>query len=53
MCSSKNTLTTGTSGTQLDRPALEQMRQDAKVALFDAIYFLTFLTFIAHSRNIL
>jgi site-specific DNA recombinase len=30
----------GYSSTQLDRPALEQLRQDAKTALFDAIYFL-------------
>src|SRR5260370_42317581 len=29
----------GISGTLLDRPALEQLRQDAKVDLFDRIYF--------------
>ncbi len=30
----------GHSGTRLDRPALEQMRQDLKTKLFDVIYFL-------------
>jgi DNA invertase Pin-like site-specific DNA recombinase len=30
----------GYSGSELDRPALDQMRQDAKIGLFDAIYFL-------------
>jgi len=30
----------GYSGSELDRPALDQMRRDAKLALFDAIYFL-------------
>jgi len=30
----------GYSGSELDRPALDQMRLDAKIALFDAIYFL-------------
>jgi len=30
----------GYSGSELDRPALDQMRLDAKLALFDAIYFL-------------
>jgi len=30
----------GYSGSELDRPALDQMRQDAKIALFDTIYFL-------------
>src|SRR6266851_5036596 len=30
----------GYSGTLLDRPALEQLRQDVKTDLFDAIYFL-------------
>jgi site-specific DNA recombinase len=30
----------GYSGTLLDRPALEQLRQDAKTDVFDAIYFL-------------
>jgi site-specific DNA recombinase len=30
----------GYSGTQLDRPALERLRQDTKTDLFDAIYFL-------------
>src|SRR6266436_4224746 len=30
----------GYSGSELDRPALDQMRRDAKLAVFDAIYFL-------------
>jgi site-specific DNA recombinase len=30
----------GITGTMLDRPALEQLRQDAKSDLFDVIYFL-------------
>jgi site-specific DNA recombinase len=29
----------GYSGTQLDRPALEQLRADLKTDLFDVIYF--------------
>jgi DNA invertase Pin-like site-specific DNA recombinase len=29
----------GLTGTLLDRPALEQLRQDAKTDLFDRIYF--------------
>jgi site-specific DNA recombinase len=29
----------GITGTALDRPALEQLRQDAKTDLFDRIYF--------------
>jgi len=29
----------GITGTVLDRPALEQLRQDAKTDLFDRIYF--------------
>src|SRR5260370_2521819 len=30
----------GYSGSELDRPALDQMRRDAQLALFDAVYFL-------------
>jgi len=30
----------GYSGTRLDRPALDQLRNDLKVPLFDTIYFL-------------
>jgi site-specific DNA recombinase len=29
----------GITGTILERPALEQLRQDAKVNLFDRVYF--------------
>src|SRR5712691_1424599 len=36
----KEYIDNGYSGTLLDRPALEQLRQDAKTDVFDAIYFL-------------
>jgi site-specific DNA recombinase len=36
----KEYLDDGYSGTLLDRPALDQMRADAKTDVFDAIYFL-------------
>src|SRR5260370_18923562 len=36
----KEYINDGYSGSELDRPALDQMRQDAKIALFDTIYFL-------------
>ena len=39
MCSSRNTSTTGLRAHCLDRPALEQLRQDAKTNLFDRVYF--------------